>query len=286
MRCNSLIPFVVRRQNMKKTDHLPTFRKKKSRKKLMRGMLLFSPVLALFCLVTAVYIASYYDKSLQNEEQETNGVAIQAGRQDGIGEELGEDPQGQDYLQMELNPVQEQQLVQKDPQSGQHNLDPLQENAQDILAVDDNTDIYITPRMTYTLEIYDACSGELTSETQPIPNDMYGLNRMELEDYLVQLASMENAENQEIESHYQVTVFSRRAFTVRKTITEKKLEYAIFLIAENGWLTAYTGDRAAVYEELHIALGDFPLEQQAMLTQGIYMKTLTDYYDFLETYSS
>lgn len=271
---------------MKKTDHLPTFRKKKSRRKLLRGMLLFSPVLALFCLVTAVYIVSYYEKSLQNEEQESDGVVIQAGHLDGTGESQGTLVPGQGYLHMEQNSGKGQQMEQSNLQSGQQNSDQLPSEAQDILAVDDNTDIYITPRMKYTLEIYDARNRKLTSEKQTIPTDMYGLNRMELETYLVRLATQENSENQELECYYQVTVFSRRAFTVRKTIMENKPEYAIFLIAENGWLTAYTGDRTAVYEELHIALGDFPLEQQAMLTQGIYMKTLTDYYDFLETYSS
>ena len=68
------------------------------------------------------------------------------------------------------------------------------------------------------------------------------------------LSEKENIEDSNFLRHYQVTVFSRRAFTVRLTITEKKPEYAVFLIAEDGWLTAYTGDRTAVYEELHIAL--------------------------------
>ncbi len=255
---------------MKKTDNLPTFRKKKTRKKLLHGMLYFSPVVALFCLVTAVYVASYYEKS-QQETQEDPATIVQAGRQEG---EMGKDD---DHV------VENDAAVEK-----QENIiqTPTRQEEQQALPADDNTDIYITPRMTYTLEIYDARSRQLTNESKPIPNDMYGLNRVELEQYLIDLAAKENSQDSQVSHHYQVTTFSRRAFTVRLTVTEKKPEYAVFLIAEDGWLTAYTGDRTAVYEELHIALGDFPLEQQAMLTQGIYMKTLTDYYDFLETYSS
>jgi len=255
---------------MKKTDHLPTFRKKKMQKKMLRGMLLFSPVVALFCLVMAIYVANYYELSRQ-EEQKDPGTIIQAGHSN-------------EAEHIDENQLPENELIEeKKNETMQAN--PPQE-MQQILPADDTTDIYITPRMTYTLETYDARSRQLTEEIQPIPTDMYGLNRVELEQYLFDLSEKENIEDSNFLRHYQVTVFSRRAFTVRLTITEKKPEYAVFLIAEDGWLTAYTGDRTAVYEELHIALGDFPLEQQAMLTQGIYMKTLTDYYDFLETYSS
>lgn len=255
---------------MKKTDHLPTFRKKKTRKKLFRGMVLFSPVVALFCLVMAVYVVDYYEKS-QQELQKTPDTIIQAGHQ-----ENKETIDSDQLLESGGIAGKREEMIQDIPP----------QETQQIIPADDNTDIYITPRMTYTLEIYDARSRQLTNETQPIPNDMYGLNRLELENYLIELAEKENSTDSETSRHYQVTLFSRRAFTVRMTITEKKPEYAIFLIAEEGWLTAYTGDRTAVYEELHIALEDFPLEQQAMLTQGIYMKTLTDYYDFLESYSS
>jgi len=255
---------------MKTPDHLPSFRKKKFQKKMLRGILLFSPVVALFCLVMAIYVANFYELSRQEEQTET-GTIIQAGNQKET------DNTNQDQLvEIETSMEKKDELIQSFPP----------QDAQQFLPADDTTDIYITPRMTYTLEIYDARSCQLTEEIQPIPTDMYGLNRVELEQYLIALADKENSEESQWIHHYQVTVFSRRAFTVRLTISEKEPEYAVFLIAEDGWLTAYTGDRTAVYEELHIALGDFPIEQQAMLTQGIYMKTLTDYYDFLETYSS
>ena len=238
---------------MKKHDHLPTFRKKKAHKKALRGLLICSPVMALFCLVLAVSIVSQYENSREIEEHGSSGVIIQAGQQ----------------------AESEEQYIQNESTTD-----------SDVKTVDDSIEIYVTPKMTYTLETYDVRDGQMTSEILPIPNEMYGLNRTELETYLVQLAASENQNSMDTEYYYHVTLFSRRAFTVRKTIVEKKPRYAIFLIAEEGWLTAYTGDRTSIYEELHIALGDFPLEQQAMLTQGIYMKTMADYYDFLETYSS
>lgn len=158
------------------------------------------------------------------------------------------------------------------------------------LAANDSQEIYISSRMDYLLQTYDAAQESLTEQEQKVPVEMYGLTREDLESYLLSLAEEENKSLQAAEDNrqvsYQLMAFSRDSFTVRKTYTETKPEYALFVIAENGFLTAYTGDLKSVYEYTEIPLGDFPLEQQAMLTKGVYMKTLSDYYDFLETYSS
>ena len=119
-----------------------------------------------------------------------------------------------------------------------------------------------------------------------MPVAMYGLDREGLITYLNNLSEQENRNLSEMQVHYELVSFAEDSFRVRKTVTAAEPAYVIFLVAENGYLTAYTGDRTEVYEYTHIPLGDFPLEQQAMLTAGIYMETLTDYYDFLETYSS
>ncbi len=252
---------------MKSKDHLPTFRKKKQRKQMLRALAYFSPVLALFFLVTAVYIASYSARTPQEQEN------------------IGQEGDTQELLHPDTGTVihagQSGTLQIENGQPGE-----IQTEHSPMLPVDDSTEIYITPRMAYTFEIYDARNDALTSQEEPIPNAMYGLNRSELEQYLTDLAAVENAGLDETQYHYEVRVFSRRAFTVRRTITEKQPEYVIFLIAEDGYLVAYSGDRTEIYEVTHIPLGDFPLEQQAMLTRGIYMKSLTDYYDFLESYSS
>ena len=141
-------------------------------------------------------------------------------------------------------------------------------------------------QMDYTLETYDAQTGSRTEQEAAVPVAMYGLNREELITYLDNLSEQENRGLEGTQVRYELVAFSEDGFSVRKTVTAQEPAYVIFLVAEGGYLTAYTGDRTEVYEYTHIPLGDFPLEQQAMLTAGIYMETLTDYYDFLETYSS
>lgn len=156
----------------------------------------------------------------------------------------------------------------------------------EILPANDAQEIYITPRMTYTLQTYDSAVSGMTEQVEIIPTAMYGLSRTELAEYLTKLAAQENESLTDREVGYDLISFSRDNFTVRKTISERAPEYAIFLIAEEGYLTAYRGDLTSIYEYTQIPLADFPLKQQAMLTQGIFLKTLVDYYDFLETYSS
>lgn len=271
---------------MKKNENLPSFRKKKMKKKFIRRIIYVSPILSLFCLITALYMVSYYGQ--KEESEETHGTLIQAGSREKEQEKAQENEQDKERdnaarVDQENDAETNINALVKETRT---EFQVMEQEGEKILAADDNTDIYITPRMTYTLEIYDARADQVSTEQPPIPNDMYGLNRVELEQYLVQLSEMENEEMVETQSHYQVVAFSRRGFTVRKTITENEVTYAIFLIAEDGFLTAYTGDLMSVYEYTHIAVTDFPLEQQRMLQQGIYMKTMTDYYDFLETYSS
>ena len=52
-------------------------------------------------------------------------------------------------------------------------------------------------------------------------------------------AEKENSTDNETSRHYQVTLFSRRAFTVRMTITEKKPEYAVHAKELKGELRTY-----------------------------------------------
>ena len=238
---------------MKHQDPLPTFRKKNKRKNMRRILVYLSPVISLGCFVAALYLAGYA-QMLQREtekleqQQESHGVMIHAGQNN------------------------------HDDSAETDTIEQLQ-----VVPADDITEVYITPRMTYTYECYDARTGELICQEEPIPNEMYGLNRVELEQFLTRKSSTENEMLSDIQYHYEIREFSRRSFTVRQTITQV---YAVFLIAEEGYVVAYSGDRTQLYELTHIPLEEFPMEQQTMLTSGIYMKTMSDYYDFLETYSS
>ncbi|MCI8402965.1 MAG: hypothetical protein HFI38_12900 [Lachnospiraceae bacterium] len=266
-------------------------RRKKKRRSYMALMISAS---AMFGIVTAAYIMSYRLSTEKEAEPSAPHVLEETGYDilGGSGRDRTEQDESipdRRQTQRENNPGGESQA------SGTGTdvtgiadavTDHAGEDSDQVLPVDDMREVYITPRMSYTLETYDARTASMMQEETTIPSAMYGLNHEELSEYLIQLAEQENKRLQDSEVHYDLVSFSRQNFTIRKTVSEKTIDYALFLIAESGYLTAYTGDRTDVYEYTQIPLGDFPLEQQAMLTRGIFMKTLTDYYDFLESYSS
>jgi hypothetical protein len=70
------------------------------------------------------------------------------------------------------------------------------------------------------------------------------------------------------------------------TVLEEEPDYSLFLIAEEGYITAYLGDQTEIYEYTQIPVTSFPPAQQKMLEEGLYMDTFEDYYDFLESYTS
>ena len=264
------------------------------RKKKKSHFILLLPAMAVFFLITAAYIASYSQSARRNEPEsgpvipQESGVEILSGSRreetapDGTGG--GETADGSKTMDG-IKTADGIQTADDEEKAG--GISVMEETREgEILPAGENQSIYITPRMSYTLQIYDASTDAMTEQEEAIPYAMYGLNQRELSEYLANLADLENKDLLESEIHYDLVSFSSRNFTVRKTVSKKEPEYAVFLIAEAGLLTAYTGDRTQIYEYTQIPLGDFPLEEQAMLTNGVFMKTLQDYYDFLETHSS
>ncbi len=265
------------------------------RKKKKSNFILLLPAMAVFFLITAAYIASYRQSAQRNKPEpgpvipQESGVEILSGSRreettpnDTNGGETEASSRTRDDDIPATHGIQT--ADGKEKTDGIQAMEETQEG--EILPAGENQNIYVTPRMSYTLQIYDALTDALTEQEEAIPYAMYGLNQRELSQYLTNLAEQENKDLIESEIHYDLVSFSSRNFTVRKTISQKEPEYAVFLIAEAGMLTAYTGDRTQIYEYTQIPLGDFPLEEQAMLTNGVFMKTLQDYYDFLETHSS
>lgn len=228
---------------------------------IRKKVLMVVPVVAVFGVVTAAYILSYRLSSGGRPPFRT-----------------GQETEEENADEPEAARIDSQAVPDHGAENGQEGNPALPAN--------EAQEIYITPRMKYQLEVYDTRSAETAKQEEKIPVAMYGLSREELSEYLDRLAEQENKNRTDIEIRYELTAFSRDSFTVRKTVSDKETVYALFLIAEDGYLTAYTGDLTDVYEYTQIPLEDFPLEQQAMLTKGIFMKSLADYYDFLETYSS
>lgn len=144
----------------------------------------------------------------------------------------------------------------------------------EILPANDAQEIYITPRMTYTLQTYDSAVSGMTEQVEIIPTAMYGLSRTELAEYLTKLAAQENESLTDREVGYDLISFSRDNFTVRKTISERAPEYAIFLIAEEGYLTAYRGDLTKHLRIYTDSFGGFSIKTASHADSGNLFKNI------------
>ena len=72
----------------------------------------------------------------------------------------------------------------------------------------------------------------------------------------------------------------------KTVMLEKKEDYLYVIINDHGRLSVYETDEMSLFLETAIETQLLPKDLQEDLTDGIYMKTTEDLYDFLESYSS
>ena len=66
--------------------------------------------------------------------------------------------------------------------------------------------------------------------------------------------------------------------------TEKEERYC--LVAESGYLMVYSRKRNALYLDTHIPLADFPDIEKERLLDGIWFPSMTEVFQYLESYTS
>ena len=66
--------------------------------------------------------------------------------------------------------------------------------------------------------------------------------------------------------------------------TKKEEHYC--LVAESGYLMVYSRKRDALYLDTHIPLTDFPDTEKERLLDGIWFPSMTEVFQYLESYTS
>lgn len=59
-----------------------------------------------------------------------------------------------------------------------------------------------------------------------------------------------------------------------------------YLVSENGFLMVFTRDQESVCLYTHIPIVDMPLSEQDRLREGIWFPTMSELFQYLETYTS
>ncbi|OUO80201.1 hypothetical protein B5F53_04350 [Blautia sp. An249] len=133
----------------------------------------------------------------------------------------------------------------------------------------------ITKDTRCTIEEYDRYSGNLKEETTMAADNLLGMDRTELENFL--------KKSQTMYYQYSLVAFSPEHVVIRQSRTEYETYY---LVDENGVVQVYKGDRKTLYEPTQIQTKDLPEDLQEEIQNGKYVESQEELYSFLENYSS
>jgi len=157
---------------------------------------------------------------------------------------------------------------------------------QEEVAVD-NTQVKLGVDTVYQVENYDAVKDQTTTEYLILPEELVGYNREQTDEYFKKY--MKNLPVEEFLNGLQstgVTAFSTERLVVHKVYDSSKIEYRYYLIAVDGEVVVYYGDKKTVFEYTGILTDNLSDEEQAALKQGIEVKDENALFGILENYSS
>lgn len=159
------------------------------------------------------------------------------------------------------------------------------EQEQDIPVA--NTDEKLNVDTIYQVENYDAQKDQTTTEYLTLPEKLVGYTREETDEYFKNY--MKNMDVEEFLNGLQsigVSTFSDERLIVHKVYDSSKVEYRYYIIAVDGEVVVYYGDKKTIYEYTGISVDSLSEEEQAGLKQGVEVKDENELFGVLENYSS
>lgn len=149
--------------------------------------------------------------------------------------------------------------------------------AEDVLSV--NT--------VYQIQQYDVQKDTTTTDYETLPQDLVGLTRTQADeyckDYMNKLPVEEYLDGLQ---SIGVVSFSTERLVVKKIYDSSKVEFRYYLIAVDGEVVVYYGDKKTVYEYTGIETKNLSKEEKTMLKKGLEVKDEEELYGILENYSS
>lgn len=138
----------------------------------------------------------------------------------------------------------------------------------------------VTKDTVFSIESCNLDTGELSTYNINLPDNFIGMDRDELVNYL-------NSANSVIgeNSNLELIAFSSSNIVVRKTISQKEDE-KFYIILENDTVKVYKEDKKTLYINTEINTSELEQEDREILENGIFINSLKELYDFLETITS
>ena len=150
-----------------------------------------------------------------------------------------------------------------------------------------NTEEKLTVDTIYQVENYDAQKDQTATEYLTLPEKLVGYTREETDEYFKNY--MNNLEVEEFLNGLQsigVSAFSDERLIVHKVYDSSKVKYRYYIIAVDGEVVVYYGDKKTIYEYTGILVDTLSEKEQADLKQGVEVKDENELFGVLENYSS
>lgn len=159
------------------------------------------------------------------------------------------------------------------------------EREQDIAV--SNTEEKLNVDTIYQVENYDVQKDQTETDYLSLPEKLVGYTREEADEYFKNY--MNNLDVEEFLDGLQsigVTTFSDERLIVHKVYDRSKVKYRYYLIAVDGEVVVYYGDKKTIYEYTGILVNTLSEKEQADLKQGVEVKDEKELFGVLENYSS
>lgn len=165
--------------------------------------------------------------------------------------------------------------------------DKWEEKVQNENVAVENNQIKLDINTVYQIENYDAVKGQTTTAYETVPEEFIGFTREDADayfkKYMTQLPVEEYLNGLQ---SIGVTSFSSERLVIQKIYDSSKVAFRYYLIAVDGEIVVYYGDKKTVYEYTGIATNTLSAEEQADLKKGIEIKDEDELFGVLENYSS
>ncbi len=145
----------------------------------------------------------------------------------------------------------------------------------------------LTESTVYQIQSYDAEKKTTATDYETLPQELIGYTREEAENYFKEYMEQLPAEEY-LDGLQSISIasFSGDRLVVKKTYDSSKVKFRYYLIALDGEVIVYYGDKKTVYEYTGIETKNLSKEEKAMLKKGLEVKDEAELYSILENYSS
>lgn len=161
------------------------------------------------------------------------------------------------------------------------------EQAGNTQTVDTVKEWRISASTKYVVESYDGTTGVSTSEERPVPAEIAGMTRREMEEYVREYNQSSRVDVREEEpDQIELISFSKEKVVLREIYEDTEMETGFYLKIAQGELVIYHNDQVTPYENTGILAEVLPEEERARLEEGYYVKDEKELYAILENLSS